>query len=396
MQPDPMARKEFLALLCGASAMTGCTQRNNISSLADGASHAGAEPSDTSADARAGAFADRVTDDVARILLGALSYIGDRLGLFKKMAEIEWCTPERLAGETGCNLRLIQEWLKAMVAAEYVTYDAEQRRYRLPPAHAAVLADEDSPFFLAGMIEAAVPGVLATHNVMDAFRTGKPITPDVFHPDMWEGIERSTAPFYKHRLVQAWLAAMPEVTRNLHAGGAAVDIGCGAGRAAITIAQAFPEARVFGYDPFAPSIERAKQNAVAANVAERTTFVISSVRDLPAGRFDLASAFWVVHHMSDPVGDFRAIRRALTETGSFLVMEDAISPDLAKNRTPVGRLVYAWSAMACLHDSMADDGAGLGTADASTIRRLARQAGFTRMRRLPVDDTYVSLYELRA
>ncbi|MCH7629786.1 MAG: hypothetical protein IH997_13920 [Proteobacteria bacterium] len=93
------------------------------------------------------------------------------------------------------------------------------------------------------MLETTVPNVMATHKVMDAFRTGVPITPDVFHPNLWEGSERASAPLYKHHLVQQWLPSMPNVVRRLEAGGSAADVGCGAGRASITIAKAFPKAK---------------------------------------------------------------------------------------------------------------------------------------------------------
>ena len=63
-------------------------------------------------------------------------------------------------------------------------------------------------------------------------------------PDMYEAIERLTAPWYKHNLVQTWIPAMPDVQEKLQAGGSACDVGCGSGRAPITIAKAFAGADV--------------------------------------------------------------------------------------------------------------------------------------------------------
>ena len=193
-------RKEFLCALIGAP-MAGAVSWP----VARGTY--GAEQTDTAgivedSGDKTAAFADRVVDDVGRTMLGALSYIGDRLGLFKSMAAIGRFTAQDLAEASGYNPRLLEEWLKGMVSIGYVLCDSRGKRFHFPPEHAAVLADEDSPYFKGGMVEYATAAVLASHKVMEAFRTGVPITPDVFHTDYWEAIERWGAPDYRHRLVQ--------------------------------------------------------------------------------------------------------------------------------------------------------------------------------------------------
>lgn len=391
-----MDRKEFLAYMIGLPALTTGAHAMSSSrpeSRSESVSH---EASSEVQNAKVAAFSDQVADDMGRALLGALNYLGDRLGLFKAMSGMEEFTLEQLVTASGCNARLLEEWLKAMVAARYVEYRPDRGQYRLPPEHAAVLADEESEFFLAGWIETIVPIVLATHDVMKAFQTGKPVTPDIFHPDLWEGIERGTAPLYRHQLVQNWLPAMPDVVRKLQMGGLAADVGCGAARGLISIAKAFPKAKVFGYDPYGPSIERARENARAAGVADRAEFVVGGAQDLPKRKFDLVSAFWVVHHMNQPVKDMTAIRRSLAKNGSFLIMEDNISANVLENATPWGRFVYACSTLYCLHDSMANNGAGLGTMAEPQAQKLAQQAGFGQFRRLPIEDPVIALYELKA
>jgi ubiquinone/menaquinone biosynthesis C-methylase UbiE len=189
---------------------------------------------------------------------------------------------------------------------------------------------------------------------------------------------------------------MPDVVRKLQMGGSAADVGCGAARGLISIAKAFPKAKVFGYDPYGPSIERARENARAAGVADRAEFVVGGAQDLPERKFDLVSAFWVVHHMNQPVKDMTAIRRSLGKNGSFLIMEDNISANVLENATPWGRFVYSCSTLYCLHDSMANNGAGLGTLAEPQAQKLAQQAGFGQFRRLPIEDPVIALYELKA
>jgi SAM-dependent methyltransferase len=290
---------------------------------------------------------------------------------------------------------LLEEWLKGMVSLGYVLCDSRGKRFHFPPEHAAVLADEGSPYFKGGMVEYAIPAVLASHKVMEAFRTGIPITPDVFHADYWEAIERWGAPDYRHRLVQQWLPLMPDVFRRLQSGGEVADVGCGSGRATITIAKAFPKTLTRGFDVFGPAIERAQKNAEAAGMADRATFVVGGTDMLPEGQFDLITNFWVFHHYTHPVTEMKVIRRALAPNGSYLIAEDQVSSNPIENINPIGRVAYGASTLGCLHDSMADNGVGIGMASEEVVRQLGEQAGFAMIRRLPLDDPYLALYELR-
>ena len=396
MNTGEMKRKDFLRVLLGAPVI-GAVMSQTASTLhgTESMGIAGSAMRTVNEDKTA-AFAEQVADDVGRTMLGALSYLGDRLGLFKKMVDMDQFTAKDLAKATGYNERLLEEWLRGMVSLQYVLYDPLEKRFSFPPEHAAVLADEDSPFFMGGGVEYAIPAVLATQSVMEAFRTGVPITPDVFHPDIWEGIERWSAPLYRHQLVQIWLPLMPEVFKKLQAGAVVADVGCGNGRAMITIAKAFQNARTQGFDVYQPSVEKARTNAREAGVSGRAEFLVGGSGDLPKKQFDLITNFWVVHHYSHPVKEMEAIRQALAPNGSYLIFEDGLSSEPSENISPVGRISYGASTLACLHDSMADNGAGLGLVSERDVRRLGQQAGFGSIRRLPLDDPNIGLYQLKA
>ena len=85
-------------------------------------------------------FLGQVVSDVGTALLGALSFIGDRLELFRTLADAGPVTIEALATRTGFSARYLREWLNAMTAAGYVLYRPESGHYVLPPEHATVLA----------------------------------------------------------------------------------------------------------------------------------------------------------------------------------------------------------------------------------------------------------------
>ena len=207
--------------------------------------------------------AQTVIGDVASVVHGALCFIGDRVGLFKAMAGAGPLTVDQLAAKSGLSARYVREWLGAMAAAHYVEYDAETDTYLLTPEYAAALADEDSPFFIGSYFQMAQAAVSVAPKVAEAFRSGKGVTQAEYPQSFFEAAERNSRTRYQHKLLRKWIPAMPQVVEALNAGGLAADVGCGGGRAAIMIAQAFPNARVVGFDIHAESIERARRNAEA-------------------------------------------------------------------------------------------------------------------------------------
>lgn len=377
-------RKDFLKLLAAVTAMP---------PVALSAPQQAAAPS-----SKAEEFAGRLMEDLVTAWRGALCYIGDRLGIYKAMAVAGPVTVEDLARRTKLNPRLLREWLGAMATAQYVEYRPTTKKYFLPPEHAAVLADEAaSPLFLGGMIELVVPMVAASNKVAEAFRTGHPITMNDFASELFEGMERASAPNFKHRLVQEWIPAMPDVHARLQQGGKTVDLGCGSGLASIMLARGYPKARCFGYDPHGPSIERARASAKAANLSDRVQFVVGDASRIPAGEFDLLTVFDSVHHFSDPVGVLTSARKALARGASCFLQEPVVAAKVEDNVNLAGRLSYTTCTLWCLHDSMANNGAGIGS-DLSEplMRELARRSCFTQFKRLPNSDPLEALYVLKA
>jgi 2-polyprenyl-3-methyl-5-hydroxy-6-metoxy-1,4-benzoquinol methylase len=343
------------------------------------------------------AFVERIVLDVGTAMRGGLMYIGDRLGIFAALAESGPVTGVELSQRMGLNERYLREWLAAMATAEYLEHDGKGDTYFLPPEHALPLADEEFPLFTGGLMQMIVPTVTVAPQVAEAFKSGRGVTQDQYLPDMYEGIERLTAPWYKHELVQTWIPAMPGVQEKLEAGGSACDVGCGSGRAPITIAKALPAAELHGYDVHTGSIERAQASAEAEGVADRVTFTVADGAELPQGRFDLLTTFDVVHDSADPVGLMSAIRGALREDGTYLMLEMNASGDVEENRNPLGKFLYNVSTLYCMTTSLAHGGAGIGACmGQEKARELAYAAGFTHFRKLPIEEPFSVLYELKA
>lgn len=342
-------------------------------------------------------FSARIMEDYGNTLRGAMLHIGDRLGLFKSLSQAGAVTLEELAQRTGLNARYLREWLGSMVTGNYVEYDRETKRYRLPPEYVPVLADEDSPYFAGGILQLSVPFVSMTPKIIEAFRKGGGAPEEAFPLETWEGMERMTMPWYKHFLVQQWIPSLTGVKEKLEAGGSVLDFGCGSGLAAITMAKAFPKARVFGSDFHGPSIERARANAKAAGVGDRVQFEVSDSDALVGKKFDLVTTFVVIHDATNPLQMMIDLRKATADDGTYLMVELNLSSELHENMNRNGRVMYPQSTLYCMTCSLSHGGAGLGAfVGEPKLREMATKSGFSRFRKVPSERPPLpALFELR-
>ncbi len=345
---------------------------------------------------RAEQLVDRIIEDTNAAYFVGAAYIGDRLGLFKAMAGGGLLTSKALAEKTGLNERYVLEWLRTMASARYIDYHPESNAFDLPPEHVAVLADEDSPIFCAGLIEATVPDISMAPRVLAGFRGGKGIRYGDYPPETFDAIERITKPDYRHRLTQQWLPSVPGVVERLRAGGATADLGCGAGYASLAIANAFPRARAFGFDPYAPSVARARQLAQAAGLTERVKFDAFDGVHVPGGPYDLITINHSLHHAGNPVGLLRSTRQALAAGGAFLIVEERRSARLEDDINSPRGGYYGIGLLECLPTEIAEGGPGYGTGITEPdVRELAAKAGFREVTRVLPEDPLLSFFVLR-
>lgn len=339
-------------------------------------------------------FAEQALGDFAGMMTMLSSIIGDRLGLFRALADRSPATSGELADAAEVDSRYALEWLRQMTAAGYVEYDRATGRFSLPPAKAAVLADADSPFFLGGGFEMAAAALPVLDAVADAFRAGGGVPQDAYPSRFWQGMARFSKPWIDHLLLDEWLPAVPEIEAKLEAGARLADVGCGAGDAILRMADAFPRSTFVGYDAFQGQVDLAREHAGRRGVADRVQFeVLDGARGLPE-RFDVITTFDVVHDAADPRALLRSIHDGLAGDGTYLMVEIACADDPADNVGPLAALFYGFSLMYCMTTSLASGGAGLGTCGLPepTARELCLEAGFSELRRLPVDDPFNALY----
>lgn len=341
-------------------------------------------------------LAFRVVGDMGGAFTMALGYVGDRMGLFRAMAGAGPVTSAELATKTKLNERYVREWLRAMVAAEYVDYDTQSGKYVMTDEQAFVLAKEDSPMFVGGAFHFTTPSIWNVPKIMDAFQKGGGVSYSEIGKEIPEAIERFFRPGYVNFLVKDWLGAVSGLTARLEKGVSVADIGCGCGQSTVTMGKAFPRSKVLGIDYHGPSIERGRKLAASGGLAN-VEFLQAAAHEIPKNRkFELICSFDCIHDMVDPLATLRAIREALTEDGVYIWSEPNASANAHENRNPLGKAFHSISPLHCMTVSLAHDGAGLGTViGESGARDLAKGVGFSRFERLPIQNPFNQFFALR-
>jgi SAM-dependent methyltransferase len=326
-------------------------------------------------------FMGKLVSDMGAAAMLANVILGDELGLYKAMADSQPVTPQALASKTGCNQRLLREWLSAHVASGYMEHRDGQ--FVLPEEQALALAIEDSPVYVAGGIMVVASMFHDKDKLVAAMRGDGALAWGDHHPCMFSGTERFFRPGYKTYLVGQWLPALHGVVDKLEAGARVADIGCGHGASTIVMAKAFPASRFEGFDYHAPSITTATERAREGGVSDRVSFNQGTAKDFPGNDYDLVCYFDCLHDMGDPVGAARHAYRSLKKDGTVLLVEPYANDTLDDNITPVGRLFYAASTFICTPNSLSQEvGLGLGAqAGEKRLRDVFAEAGFSQFRR---------------
>jgi SAM-dependent methyltransferase len=327
-------------------------------------------------------FLGKVVGDFGASLSSSLAYIGQKLGLYKALAEAGPLTPAELAERTSTTERYVREWLVNQAAGGYVDYDAASGRYTLAPEQTVALTDETSPFYVGGGFFVVKAMNQALERIEDHFKNGGGMLWGEHHPDLFVGTERFFRPGYTAHLVATWIPALTGVQEKLNAGAKVADIGCGHGASTIIMAKAFPNSRFWGFDNHEASINNARKAAEEAGVSDRITFATSDARSVPNQAFDLVCFFDCLHDMGDPVGACKRAFEILADDGSALVVEPMAGNNIEENFNPIGRTFAGASTLCCTSNSLALDGPALGAvASEDEIRETVKSGGFTQFRR---------------
>jgi len=274
-------------------------------------------------DEKAGAFVGRLFDAGLGGFDLLTVYLGDRLGLYRQLAEKGSGTPDELARRAGIHPRYAREWLEQQAVSGILEVDdtqkpADQRRYSLPAAHAEALTKPDSLFSISPVARALVSATQALPQLLRAFRTGEGVAWSAYGSDMIESQGDFNRPWLVNLFGAEFLPAIPDVHQRLLADPPArvVDVACGVGWAAIAIAKSYPKVNVDGFDPDESSIDEARRLAKESGVDDRVRFEVRDGEDVgKEGPYDLAVVVEAIHDVSRRVHCTRRRCRALHVRG---------------------------------------------------------------------------------
>lgn len=328
-------------------------------------------------------FMSKMLDDMGAVINGALVLIGDKLGLYRALAEHGPLTADQLAEKSGTAPRFVREWLAAQAASGYVMYDVGSGEFSMSDEQAAALADEQSPFCVVGAFEVAASTYKDEPKITAAFRSGRGVGWHEHSQCLFRGTERFFRSGYAAHLVHEWLPALEGVVEKLNRGARVADVGCGHGASTILMAKAFPKSSFIGFDYHDASVARAREAARDADVSGHCRFEVATAKDFPGADYDLVAFFDCLHDLGDPAGAAAHVRQSLATDGTWMVVEPFANDTLEANLNPVGRIFYAASTMVCVPASLSQEvGAALGAQAGETrLREVIQSGGFTRFRR---------------
>jgi 2-polyprenyl-3-methyl-5-hydroxy-6-metoxy-1,4-benzoquinol methylase len=349
---------------------------------------------------------DELAGRLAGAVLASLDlqavYIGDRLGLYRALEAGGAATPSELADRAGIHPRYAREWLEHQAVGSILDVDdpsaaADERRYALPAAHAAVLTDPDSLALVAPLARFVVGTAKTMPMLLDAYRTGEGVDWADYGPDVVEAQEGINRPQF-HHLVGEWIDALPDIAERLRSGtGRVADVACGTGWSSIAIARHFPGVEVDGIDIDEGSIARAKSHAAEAGVDGRVSFLSADAANAAGeGRYDLVTIFEALHDMARPAEVLATTKRLLAPGGAVLIADERVAETFTVPGDEAERMFYGYSVVACLANGLVDTpSVGTGTVlRPSAVEAIAREAGFSGFTVLPTEHEAFRFYRL--
>jgi SAM-dependent methyltransferase len=339
---------------------------------------------------KAEAFAGRMLDVLNSSLLGLMISIGHQTHLFDIMSRLSSpSTSPEIAKAANLNERYVREWLGAMVTGKIVEYNPATSKYRLPPEHAAFLTKDAGIDNMAVFMQYISLLGDVEQKVIECFRKGGGVPCSAF-PRFQQLQAEDTARVFDARLIDQIVPLVDGLGDRLKAGIDVLDVGCGQGHAINLMARTFPNSRFTGYDISKEGIETAREEAKQMGLTN-VKFEVRNVASINEHeKYDLITAFDVIHDQAQPAKVLNEIYNALrnkqeeeeggeARAGIFLMQDMAASSKLEGNiENPLGPTLYSISTMHCMTVSLAYNGEGLGTVwGRQKAEEMLKEAGFS-------------------
>lgn len=312
-------------------------------------------------------FAGKMLGLYTGAMLTQLIYLGYKTGLFDASAKGA-ATSEVLSERAGLQERYVREWLAAMVTGGIYEYDQTTGEYALPEEHATLLMGDHANNLCP---HSQMITHFSTHlpRMLECFEQGGGIDYSEYRPGFTESMDDVWRRIFDNQLVDGFVSVVDGLEDALQNGIRVLDIGCGTGHALNVLAQNYPQSTFVGYDIAEDAIENANAEAQAMGL-QNVQFEVKDVTQLGDEKFDLITAFDAIHDQREPETVLAGVRDALTEGGTFLMIEFKFNSEVQDNiGNPFAPMYYSFSLMHCTPVSLASGGPGLGACWGEQVAR---------------------------
>ena len=325
-------------------------------------------------------FSDYLTDILNKGSLSLMLSIGHRTKLFDIMSSMSPATFEEIAAKSGLNSRYVKEWLGAMVTGKIIDYDPLKKSFHLSKEKAQYLTSQDSIYDFSASMQWIPILAQVEDDIVKCFHLGGGV-PYSSYKRFHEVMAEESYQTVVAGLLEHIIPLVSGLDAQLKSGISVLDVGCGRGRAVNLLAKHYPKSEFMGYDLSDEAIKNATFDAESMNNGNVKFKVQNLLTIEPTTKFDLITAFDVIHDQINPQKTQKFILDSLQDQGIFLMQDILSSTDLYDNiNHPLGSFLYTISCLHCMSVSLSENGAGLGAMwGREKAVELLKNAGFTKI-----------------
>ena len=141
-------------------------------------------------------------------------WLGDELGFYRVLAGAGALTAADVAKQADTNPRLTCEWLDSQAAAGFLAFDDATDTYTLSDEAAMILANDESPAFMARGMNTLMAMFIDADKLLDAYRGDGGFSWRDHHECLFRGTEWFFRPGYRSYLTTVWIPALDGVEEN--------------------------------------------------------------------------------------------------------------------------------------------------------------------------------------
>ena len=146
-------------------------------------------------------FIGKLLDDAGAAMGIGLVLLGDKFGLYKTLAAAGPLTSSELASRTGTAARYVSEWAAAQAAGGYINFDSATERFSISPEQALSPRGRERTRIFSGDLRNRRAAARDLPKVEAAFRTGGGVGWHEHDLGLFRGTERFFRPGYAMHLV---------------------------------------------------------------------------------------------------------------------------------------------------------------------------------------------------